>query len=111
MASYLVCYSLGERNQYIYPEVLAGVTWKSAVYHATERKMVGETDQKVKSDGKNVIALKPAEAAKLVKQYRASYPEPKPLPHEALAKNVGSATESIGTTGGKGERKAGKHRK
>lgn len=75
----MVCYSIGKNNEYVYPESVAGVVWKSTVYHYKERVMVGETDEKVTAEGKKVIALKPDQAKKVIKEYKASYPKPKEL--------------------------------
>jgi hypothetical protein len=80
MAHYLVRYSLGENNTYVYPESVTGVVWKSAIYHYTEQVMVGETDETVEADGKKVVSLPSDEAKKLVEEYQSSYPKPKDLP-------------------------------
>jgi hypothetical protein len=80
MAHYLVRFSLGENNTYVYPESVTGVVWKSAMYHYTEQAMVGETDASVEADGKQVVSLTSEEAKKLTEEYQASYPKPKDLP-------------------------------
>lgn len=80
MGHYKVRYSVGRSNAYVYPKSVAGVVWTSVVYHATDRVMIGETDMDVKADRKNVVALTPAQARKLVEEYRAGYPKPKKLP-------------------------------
>jgi len=80
MANYLVRYSLGENNTYVYPESVAGMVWKSAIYHHTEQAMVGETDASPEVDGKQVVSLTPDEARKLAEEYQASYPKSKDLP-------------------------------
>ena len=80
MAYYMVRYTLGADNHYDYPASVAGVVWKSAVYHYTEHVMVGETDAKVEADGKQVIALNSDKAKQLTKQYQASYPKSPKLP-------------------------------
>ena len=82
MTHYLVHYSLGKDNEYVYPQSVIGVVWKSTIYHYTERVMIGETDDKVKADRKKVIALKPKESKKLVEKYNASYPKPEGLPFD-----------------------------
>jgi len=76
MAYYLVHYSLGENNTYIYPESIAGVVWKSSMYHYTEQTMVGETDATLEVDGKQVISLTSDEARNLTEEYQSSYPMP-----------------------------------
>ena len=80
MAHYLVRYSLGENNTYVYPESVTGVVWKSAIYHYTEQVMVGETDAKLEADGKQVTSITSDDAKKLMKEYQASYPKPNDLP-------------------------------
>ena len=80
MAHYLVRYSLGENNTYVYPESVTGVVWKSAIYHYTEQVMVGETDTTLEAQGKQVTSLTLEEAKKLMEEYQASYPKPKDLP-------------------------------
>ena len=80
MAHYLVRYTFGDNNTYVYPESVAEVVWKSAVYHYTEQVMVGETDATVETDGKQVTSLAPDEAEKLIEEYQASYPKPTDLP-------------------------------
>lgn len=82
MAYYLVHYTVGDQNQYIYPPAVTGVVWKSAVYHYSEPVMVGETEQTVVADGEKVIALTPAQFKKQVKKLQASFPQqdlPDPL--------------------------------
>ena len=80
MAYYLVHYAVGAENQYVYPESVAGVVWKSAVYHYADPLMVGETEQTVAADGKDVVALTPAEFKKQVKTLQASFPKLKEPP-------------------------------
>jgi hypothetical protein len=80
MAFYLVYYSLGANKDYSYPKSIAGVVWKLTMYHFTDHVMVGETDDKVKTDGKHVISLTPKDAKNLIKKYEASYPKPRNLP-------------------------------
>lgn len=76
MAHYLVRYSLGANNTYIYPESVEQIVWKSVVYDYSDQVMVGETDAPVEADGKQVTSLTPDEAQKLIKKYQASYPKP-----------------------------------
>ena len=80
MSHYLIHYSPGANNAYDYPKSITGVVWKLVVYHYTDQVMVGETDAAVKADGKQVIALTPEEANKLIKEYQSSYPKPQNLP-------------------------------
>ena len=80
MAHYMVRYSLGDNNTYVYPESVAGVVWRSVVYHYTEQVMVGETDATVETDGKQVLSLTLQKAKKRIKEYQSSYPKPKNLP-------------------------------
>jgi|GEM_PF-3404136 len=80
MAHYLVRFSRGANNKYVYPKSMEGVVWKTTVYHHTERVMVGETDAKIKADGKKVIALTPAEAKKQIKRLQSSFPALQDLP-------------------------------
>lgn len=77
MAYYLVHYTVGTDNQLVYPKNAGGVVWKSAVYHFQDHVMVGETDQKVKADGKTVIALKAAQFQEQIKALQASFPKAK----------------------------------
>jgi hypothetical protein len=92
MGHYKVRYRLGQHNEYVYPASMSAVAWKSVVYHATERVMVGETDADIKADGKDMVALDPQEAKKLAEEYASSYPKPKNLPptglHEFFAARV-----------------------
>jgi hypothetical protein len=37
--------------------------------------MIGETDAKIKADGKNVVALKRTEAKKMIAEFESSYPK------------------------------------
>ena len=103
MASYLVRFSIGKNNEYVYPESVARVVWKSAVYHPTDRTMIGDTDAKVKADGKSVVGLKPAQAVKLVGAFRARYPKPRQLPEELL--ELGVPPRQMGDGKGKAGRK------
>lgn len=80
MAHYLVRYSIGANNEYLYPESVAGVVWKSTVYHFTDHVMVGETDAKIKADGKQVVALTPNTAKIQIKKYQSSYPKSEETP-------------------------------
>ena len=80
MAYYLVHYLLGANKEYVYPKSMEGVVWKSAVYHFTEHVMVGETDEKVKADGKHINALTPTQAKELIKKCQASYPKQRNMP-------------------------------
>lgn len=84
MPSYLVKYSIGKNNEYVYPRTAAGVVWKSIVYHCTEHQMIGETDDDVQDDGKEVIALTSDEARKLENEYRSTHPEPEESRKETL---------------------------
>ena len=77
MAYYLIHYTVGTDNQLVYPKSVAGVVWKSTVYHSRDHVMIGETDRKVKADGKAVIALKAAEFQEQAKALQASFPRPK----------------------------------
>ena len=81
MAHHLVRYSIGANNEQLYPKSVSGVVWKSTVYHYTDRVMIGETDSDVAASGEEVVALKRDRAAKLAKEYRSSYPQPKELPN------------------------------
>ena len=76
MAYYLVRYSLGENNTYVYPESIAGVVWQSSMYHYTEQAMVGETDATLEADDKLIVSLTEDEARKLIEEYQSSYPKP-----------------------------------
>lgn len=96
MAHYLIRYSLGPNNEYVYPAGVAGVVWKSTQYHATAQVMVGETDASVKANGKTVIALTADRAAKLVTEHRASYPWRGGRPDQGLP-GAGSSGEARGT--------------
>ena len=80
MAHYRVSYSIGVNNTYNYPQSVKDVVWKSAVYNYTEQVMVGETDDKVEADGKQVIALTSDKAKRLISEYQSSYPKPEDLP-------------------------------
>jgi hypothetical protein len=80
MPYYLVRYSLGENNTYEYPKNLAGVVWKSAMYHYTDQAMVGETDAALEADGRQITSLTSEEAKKLIEEYQVSHPKPKDLP-------------------------------
>lgn len=78
MAYYQIIYTI-KNNQYIYPAAIKDAVWKNSIYHPSEHSMVGETDEKIKANGRNVISLKPAAAKRLIKEYQASYskiPEP-----------------------------------
>jgi hypothetical protein len=75
MTFYRVNFSIGKNNEYAYPKSVADVVWKSTIYHFKNRVMIGETDVKVKADGKRVIALKSNEAKKLKKQFESSFPK------------------------------------
>lgn len=77
MAYYLIHYTVGTDNQLVYPRNVAGVVWKSTVYHFKGQVMVGETDQKIKADGKTVIALKAPEFQEQMKTLQASFPRAK----------------------------------
>src|SRR3989304_6006571 len=74
MAYYLVRYSRGGNNEYVYPAGVAGVAWKSVVYHRSKTVMIGETEDKLTADGNVVIFLTPEEARKRVRECLASYP-------------------------------------
>ena len=80
MAHYMVRYSRGENNTYVYPESVAGVEWKLAMYHYTEQVMVGETDATVVTDERQVLPLTSDEADKLIEEYQSSYPKPRDIP-------------------------------
>ena len=80
MPHYMVRFSIGENNTYVYPESVAGVVWKLAMYHYAERVMVGETDATVEAEGRQVVSLSADEANKLVEEYQASYPKPEDVP-------------------------------
>ncbi len=80
MAHYVVRFTLRPNNTHVYPKSVEGVVWKSIVYHYTKYVMIGETDAKVKADGKRVRALTPDQAKKLMEEYQSSYPEPQGLP-------------------------------
>jgi hypothetical protein len=84
MAYYLVHYAMGERGEFLYPSSIAGIAWKSVVYHHKEPSMIGETDAAMTVDNKTIISLKPAMAKRLMEDYKSSFPEPKrdlkPLP-------------------------------
>jgi hypothetical protein len=80
MPHYLIRYSIGANNAYVYPESVAGVVWKLAIYHYTEPVMVGETDATLEADGRQVASLSSDEANKLIEQYQASYPKPGDIP-------------------------------
>jgi hypothetical protein len=75
MAHYMVRYSRGTNNNYVYPESVVGVVWMSVVYHYTDQVMVGETDATVETDEKQVATLTADDANKLVEEYQASYPK------------------------------------
>lgn len=75
MTNYLVRFKIGKNNECTYPQSVAGVVWKSTLYHHTKLSMLGETDEDVHADGKIVVALSPAEARETVKEFRASCPE------------------------------------
>lgn len=81
MPHYLVRYSLGENNTYVYPASIAGVVWKLAMYHYTEQVMVGETDATIETDGREILPLSAEEVNKLIEEYQASYPKPRELPN------------------------------
>jgi hypothetical protein len=81
MPHYLVRYSLGENNTYVYPASIAGVVWKLAMYHYVERVMVGETDATIETDGRAILPISAEEANKLIEEYQASYPKPGALPN------------------------------
>ena len=80
MAYYMVRYSPGANNSYVYPESVAGVVWKSTVYHYSKQVMIGETDADVETDEKQVSSLTSDKAKKLIKEYKSSYPKPTELP-------------------------------
>jgi hypothetical protein len=80
MTHYLVRYSIGDNNTYVYPESVAGVAWKLAMYHYTEQVMVGETDAAVETDGRQVVSLSSEEANKLIEEYQSSFPKPRDVP-------------------------------
>jgi len=84
MAYYLIRYSLGLNNEYVYPAGVAGVVWKTTQYHATAHVMVGETDASVKANGKTIVALSADRAAKLVAEHRAGYPGASDQPDQGL---------------------------
>ncbi len=80
MSYYLVHFSRGTNNKFVYPKSVEGVVWKTTTYHYTERIMVGETDAEIKADGKKVIALTSNEAKKQIKKLQSSFPASKDLP-------------------------------
>lgn len=82
MPHYQVKYSLGKNNEFVYPESVAGVVWKSTLYHYTDHVMIGETDDDVHANGKEVISLSSDEVRKLEKEYRSTRPKPKKSPEE-----------------------------
>ena len=75
MAHYMVRYLRGTNNNYVYPESVVGVVWKSAVYHYTDQVMVGETNTTIETDGKQVTNLTADDANKLIEEYQSSYPK------------------------------------
>ncbi len=77
MAYYLVNYTVGADNQFVYPKNVAGVVWKSAVYQFKDHVLVGETDRKIKADGTTVIALKAPEFDEQMKALQAGFPKAK----------------------------------
>ena len=74
MPFYVVRYAVSKKHEYVYPRSIANVVWKLAVYHYKERVMIGETDSRVKADGKEVVSVERKEAQRLIGQFRASYP-------------------------------------
>jgi hypothetical protein len=77
MAYYLIHYTVGADNQFVYPKSVAGVVWKSTVYHFKDHVLVGETDQRIKADGKTIIGLKAPEFQEQTKALQASFPKAK----------------------------------
>jgi hypothetical protein len=75
MSKYLVRFSIGKNNVYVYPATTAGAVWKQAIYHHKQLAMVGETDNDIKADGKLVKRLDSAGADRLIKEFMASYPK------------------------------------
>jgi hypothetical protein len=69
MPFYLVKYTKGKNNEYVYPVSLAGVVWRTNISNHIEMVMVGETDDEVSVDGRDVVALEPAEAERLIEKY------------------------------------------
>ncbi len=74
MPFYLVRYTIGKNNEYVYPGGVTGVVWKTNIYNPVKMAMVGETDDEVSVDEKNVVALKPTKAKKLIKKYCTGSP-------------------------------------
>lgn len=77
MAHYMVRFSRGENESYVYPDSLQGVVWNSVTYHATQPVMVGETDAALEADGSQITSVSPEEARKLIEDYQAGYPKRK----------------------------------
>ncbi len=80
MSHYQVRFKIDKKHAYVYPASVRGVVWKNTMYHFSEPIMVGETDEEVKADGKQVIALMPKEAAKRVKELQEGFPPQAKLP-------------------------------
>ena len=74
MAFYHVKYSIGKNNDYVYPQSVAGIVWSTTVNNNIEMAMVGETDDEVSVDGRDVVALKPGEAKRLITKYCTERP-------------------------------------
>jgi len=77
MPFYLVKYTVSKNGEYVYPKNVAGVAWKSTVYHYSKRLMIGERDDVIEADGKDIVALSANEAQKLKKKYISIRREPK----------------------------------
>ena len=71
MPYYQIRFSRDENHRYSYPDGVARVVWRSAVYHATDTMMIGETDQSVSSDGKKVVALTDEQARESIEKLGA----------------------------------------
>ena len=74
MNFYRVQYTIDKAHNLVYPDAMSGIVWKRAIYHHEKHEMIGETEEEVKADGKDIIELKPDAAEKLISEFEASYP-------------------------------------
>jgi hypothetical protein len=84
VAHYKVRYAIGEKGEYTYPEVLAGIVWKRLVYHGSDPVFIGETDDAVVPDKRDVVLIEADRTAKLVKEFESSLRPPAQAPEEAV---------------------------
>lgn len=75
MNYYKVIYAVGSNNERIYPSSIKEAVWNTAQYHFTDNVMIGGTDDKVDSDGVEVIELTEDEALSSIEEFKKSYPE------------------------------------